>query len=51
MSEDKKTPRKKSDEEKKQEKDAMINLWMNNLGGESSADQGKKENAETEDKE
>jgi hypothetical protein len=29
---DKKEPRKKSDTEKKAEKDAMVNLWMNNLG-------------------
>lgn len=31
---DKKEPRKKTDTEKKAEKDAMVNLWMNNLGAE-----------------
>lgn len=32
---DKKEPRKKSDIEKKVEKDAMVNLWMNNLGSDA----------------
>lgn len=31
---DKKEPRKKTETEKKAEKDAMVNLWMNNLGAE-----------------
>ena len=31
MSEDKKAPGKKSEEDKKREKDQLINLWMNNL--------------------
>lgn len=46
---DKKEPRKKSDTEKKAEKDAMVNLWMNNLGTEDAkssdteaSDEGKK---------
>lgn len=29
-------PRKKTDEEKQQEKDAMINLWMGDMGGSKS---------------
>ncbi len=39
---DKKEPHKKSDTEKKAEKDAMVNLWMNNLG----ADEAKASDAE-----
>lgn len=42
---DKKEPRKKSDTEKKAEKDAMVNLWMNNLG----ADDAKDSDAEASD--
>lgn len=42
---DKKEPRKKSDSEKQAEKDAMVNLWMNNLG----ADETKASDAEASD--
>ncbi len=36
---EKKEPRKKSDSEKQKEKDAMVNLWMNNLGTESATEE------------
>lgn len=45
---DKKEPRKKNDTEKKAEKDAMVNLWMNNLGADN-ADKPS-ENEATKDK-
>ncbi len=44
---DKKEPRKKTDTEKKAEKDAMVNLWMNNLGAEEKPEAP----SETEEKE
>ncbi len=46
MSEEKKIPAKKSDADKKREKDQLINLWMNNLDSDSadeSPDTDKKE--------
>ncbi|MBF2052329.1 MAG: hypothetical protein IGS03_02560 [Candidatus Sericytochromatia bacterium] len=36
MSDDKKEPRKKTEAEKKAEQDAMVHLWMNGMGSESS---------------
>lgn len=37
MTEAKKEPRKKTDAEKKDEKNALIDLWMNNLGDSPAA--------------
>lgn len=45
---DKKESRKKSETEKKAEKDAMVNLWMNNLGTDDTDKSS--ENKTTEDK-
>lgn len=38
---EKKETRKKNPEEKQQEKDAMINLWMGNLGSENPSEKQK----------
>ena len=45
MSDDKKEPRKKTEAEKKAEQDAMVHLWMNGMGSESST----QAEAETQD--
>ena len=43
---EKKEPQKKTDAEKQAEKDAMVNLWMNNLGAEEKPAKEKKEDKE-----
>lgn len=39
---EKKEPHKKTEREKKAEKDAMVNLWMSNLGAEEKSENEQK---------
>lgn len=39
MSEEKKEPRKKTDEEKKAEQNTLVNLWMNAMGSDTPSEQ------------